>query len=248
MKLTRPICLAIALLACGLCASLAQAQDEQQMRIEKALASPERSDEAKSRDEGRKPLQVIQFLGIKTGDKVVDVIAGGDWYTEVLSAAVGPQGKVYSQNPPYFTGRPGFLDSEQALVGRLGNVQPIHGDLPDDIVGQADAAITALNFHDIYNHNGEDGAVKWLEGVYQALKPGGVFGVIDHIGIEGQDNTKLHRVPIAVVRDVLEKAGFTIEAESDLLRNPDDDHTRYIRAEGLRWHTDRMLIRARKPM
>jgi len=100
----------------------------------------------------------------------------------------------------------------------------------------------------MYNRNGEEGAVKWVESVYQALKPGGVFGVIDHVGVEGQDNTQLHRVPIAMVREVLEKAGFTVEAESDLLRNPQDDHTQFIRTEGLRWHTDRMLIRARKPM
>ena len=247
MKTKPTAWLMLGLLVLGLNATHVQAQNEQELRMREALASPERSDENKSRDEGRRPMQVIQFLGIKTGDTVVDVIAGGLWYTEVLSAAVGPEGKVWSQNGPFMVERPGFLEMETALDERLGNVQPIHGDLPDGIAGQADAAITALNFHDVYNREGEAGADRFLAGVYASLKPGGVFGLIDHVGVDGQDNAQLHRVGINVARAALERAGFVIEAESDLLRNPQDSHTQGIRESGLRWHTDRMLFRARKP-
>ncbi len=247
MKPNRFSWLPVALVALMHSVPAVHAQDEQASRMQAALASSERSEEARSRDAGRKPIAVVQFLGIETGDTVVDVIAAAGWYTEVLSAAVGPGGKVYAQNPPFFTDREGFVDAETALHQRLGNAAAVHGDLPGAIAGQADAAISALNFHDIYQRGGAEGAVAWARGVYDSLKPGGVFGVIDHVGADGQDNAALHRVPAAAARQVLTDAGFVVEAESDLLHNPEDDHTLGIREEGLRWNTDRFLIRARKP-
>ena len=159
-------------------ATLALAQDEQVSRIRTALASPERSTTNRDWDAARKPVETVQFVGIKTGMTVVDVFAVGGWFTEVLSAAVGPTGKVYAQNPDFFLRREGFIDSEKELHERLGNVEAVHGDLPDGIAGQADAAITALNLHDMYNsQGGEAAAIGMLKGIYDALKPGGVLGV-----------------------------------------------------------------------
>jgi predicted methyltransferase len=154
---------------------------------------------------------------------------------------------VLAQNPQFFVSQPGFVDREKARHDRLGNVQALHGDLASaGIAGQADAAITALNLHDLYNgQNGEAAAVAFAKGIHDALKPGGVFGVIDHVGIAGQNNAQFHRIEIAQARDVLTKAGFRIEAESDILRNPGDDHTKPVRDMGGR--TDQFLIRARKP-
>jgi predicted methyltransferase len=80
----------------------ARAQDEQAARMRAALASPARPAEEKERDAVRKPVETVQFLGIETGDTVIDVIAAGGWFTEVLSAAVGPSGKVLAQNPEFF--------------------------------------------------------------------------------------------------------------------------------------------------
>ena len=209
-------------------------------------ASPDRAAENKARDEVRKPIETIQFLGIKTGQTVIDVVAFGGWFTEVLSAAVGPSGKVLAQNPMFFTQRPGFADTEKALHDRLGNVMAVHGDLgANGVTAQADAAITALNLHDIYNMQGEEGAVAFLKDVYGALKPGGVFGIVDHVGVAGQDNAAFHRIEIAKARDVITKAGFTIEAESDILHYAGDDHTKPVFQMGR--HTDQFLIRARKP-
>jgi predicted methyltransferase len=82
--------------------SLANAQDEQAVRMRTALAAQGRPAEDKARDAVRKPIETIQFLGIETGDTVIDVIAAGGWFTEVLSAAVGPTGKVLAQTPEYF--------------------------------------------------------------------------------------------------------------------------------------------------
>src|SRR5512134_379521 len=225
----------------------ALAQDEQVARMRTALASSDRPAEDKARDAVRKPIETVQFVGIKTGQTVIDVIAVGGWFTEVLSAAVGPSGKVIAQNPVFFTQREGFAATEKAQHDRLGNVQAVHGELAaNGVVAQADAAITALNLHDLYNgQNGEATAVAFAKGVYDALKPGGVFGVIDHVGIAGQDNAGFHRMQVAQAEDVLTKAGFTIEAESNILANPADDHTKGVR--DMARHTDQFLIRARKP-
>jgi predicted methyltransferase len=241
-----PWALALCLLGVTL-GTAVHAQDEQVTRMRAALASPDRPAAEKERDAARKPIETVQFLGLETGQTALDVIAAGGWFTEVLSAAVGPTGKVYSQNPGFFTSRPGFAEAEAARVSRLGNVTPIHGDVADgNINGQVDVAITALNLHDLYNgQNGEAAAVAFAKGVYDALKPGGVFGVIDHVGIAGQDNAAFHRIQLQQAKDVLTKAGFTIEAESDILKNPADDHTKGVRDVGGR--SDQFLIRARKP-
>ena len=248
MKLVKSTMWTLALCVIGTAfGALAQAQNEQAARMRTALAAPGRPAEDKERDAVRKPIETVQFLGIETGDTVIDVIAVGGWFTEVLSAAVGPSGKVLAQNPQFFVSREGFAAAEKARHDRLGNVEAVHGELAAaGIVAQADGAITALNLHDLYNgQNGEAAAVAFAKGVYDALKPGAVFGVIDHVGIEGQNNAQFHRIQLGQAKDVLTKAGFRIEAESNILHNPADDHTKGVR--DMARHTDQFLIRARKP-
>ena len=248
MKFSKRTSWAVALcILGGALSSIANAQDEQVTRMKAALASPDRPQAEKDRDAARKPVETIQFAGIKTGQTVLEVIAVGGWFTEVLSAAVGPSGKVYAQNPNFFTSRPGFAEAEKARDDRLKNVTPIHGDLPDQsLLGKADVALTALNLHDIYNSAGEDAAVALCKGVYEDLKPGGTFIVIDHVGIAGQDNKMFHRIELAQAKAVLTKAGFKIDAESDLLKNPKDDHTKGVRDPSVQGHTDQFMIRAKK--
>jgi predicted methyltransferase len=248
MRFARQTSWALALCVLGgALSSVANAQNEQVTRMKAALASPDRPAKDKERDAARKPIDTVQFAGIKTGQTVLEVIAVGGWFTEVLSAAVGPTGKVYAQNPTFFTGRPGFAEAEKAQHDRLKNVTPIHGDLPDpNLKGKADVALTALNLHDIYNMGGEDAAVALCKGVYEDLKPGGTFVVIDHVGIAGQDNKTFHRIQLSQAKEVLTKAGFKIDAESDLLKNPKDDHTKGVRDPSVAGHTDQFLIRAKK--
>ena len=236
------------LLSTAFC-QIVHAQEDQGARMRAALASPERSAENKARDAARKPIESVQFFGIKTGDTVVDMIAEAGWFTEVLSAAVGPNGHVYSQNPAFFP----ETDASKAFLKRLGNAESVRVPLAQaGIVGKADAVVTAMNLHDIYNGfgnqpAGEPAAVAFVKTLYDALKPGGVLAVIDHVGVAGQDNVKLHRMLLQQARDVLQKAGFTIEAESKLLANPADDHTKGVMDPALRGHTDQFMIRARKP-
>jgi predicted methyltransferase len=89
--------------------------------------------------------------------------------------------------------------------------------------------------------------VDFLKSLHAALKPGGVLGVIDHVGVAGQDNKTLHRMLPQQARDALTKAGFTIEAESNMLANSADDHTKGVFDPAVRGTTDQFMLRARKP-
>lgn len=213
--------------------------------FEAALNADERPAEDKERDAARKPAKVLKFLGIDAGMTILDISASTGWYTEVLSAAVGPDGRVIAHNPVRRQER-----TESAIAAkaeRLGNITVMFADFGNmGLDSVADAALTALNFHDLQNR-GEASGQAFLGDAYKALKPGGVLGVIDHEGNAGQDNAALHRIEVEVTKSALEKAGFVVEAVSDILDNPEDDQTLNIRDESLQRNTDRFVIRARKP-
>ncbi len=210
-----------------------------------ALMASARPAEEKARDAARKPREVLNFVGINAGMTVLEISAGAGWYTEVLSAAVGADGHVIAQNSPRFEARVG--DASHARAERLGNVDVRFADIGAlGLSDEVDAAFTALNLHDGANRS-EEAGMAFLEGIYAALEPGGVLGLVDHVGIEGQDNQALHRMEKATAIEMLTRAGFEVEAESDMLMNSADDHTLNIRDDSVRYVTDRMLIRARKP-
>ena len=210
-----------------------------------ALSAAERSAEDRERDAARQPRQVLEFLGIEAGMLVLDVAAGAGWYTEVLSATVGDDGHVISQNS--FTYGPRNAATVAARAERLGNITMLfaaYGNFGLD--AEVDAALTGLNLHDFQNRSAEEAQV-FLSGIFMALKPGGVFGVIDHEGSAGLDNASLHRIELATAKEAIRNAGFVVEASSDVLHNPRDDHTLKYDDESLGRNTDRFLIRARKP-
>jgi len=228
--------------------TVARASDE----LSELLAKPERAEQDRTRDAGRKPAEVVAFLGIQPGMTVMDLIAGGGYYTEVLSLAVGPTGKVYAQNTQRsLQVRQGANAKEieaRLANGRLANVERLDKDFaglglaPESL----DAAVTALNYHDIYNGAGEASAIQFLRLIQGLLEPGGVLGIVDHIGDAGNDNAQLHRVELAKVRQAAEQLGFEIEA-SEILRNPEDDHTKSVFDPSIRGKTDRFVLKLRKP-
>jgi predicted methyltransferase len=218
-----------------------------------SLMDESRSTEDKARDGGRKPAEVMAFLGVEEGMTVIDVIAAGGYYTEVLSRTVGRRGKVYAQNP---AGVLKFRDgaNDKALTTRLADNRLPNvirwdrettelGIAPDSI----DFALTALNFHDMYNSSGKDAAVGFSKLIFDVLKPGAVFGVIDHEGAAAADNQALHRIQGGLALEALLEAGFSIESTSDTLRNPEDDLSKMVFDASIRGKTDRFLIKAVKP-
>lgn len=218
-----------------------------------ALASADRPAADKARDADRKPAELMEFFGVKPGMTTVDIIALGGYVTEVLSVAVGPNGKVYAQNPPVALQlREGLYAkeiTERLASNRLPNVVRVDGDLPATsqiAPGSVDVAITMMNYHDVRNRSPEV-AVGFLKAVHTMLKPGGVLGVTDHVGNDGADNAALHRIPKHFLIEDAKAAGFTIDGESDVLKHTADDHTKLVFDPTLRGKTDQFAVRLRKP-
>jgi predicted methyltransferase len=217
-----------------------------------ALASADRPAEDKARDADRKPADLMRFFGVQPGMTTVDIIALGGYVTEVLSVAVGPNGKVYAQNPPIALQLRDGMYAKQItdrLAGdRLKNVVRVDADLPASSQippGSVDVAITAMNYHDVRNRNPGDG-VAFLKAIHTMLKPGGVLGVTDHVGIDGANNAQLHRIPKHFLIEDAKAAGFAVDGESDMLAHAADDHAKMVFDPTLRGKTDQFVIRLRK--
>lgn len=209
--------------------------------LERAMANPDRPAADKERDASRQAPAVLNALGLEAGMTVLDINASGGWYTEVLSYAVGPNGKVLMQN------RPGGRAAEAATAkaDRLANVEEWLVPISDIPANSVDFAITALNFHDFHNSN-PAAAQGILAQVMGALKSGGILGVIDHEGTYGADNEALHRIAFEdAVKAVLE-AGFVLAGASDVLDNDADDHTVGPFDPSLERNTDRIVLKFMK--
>lgn len=257
--MTRTRTLATLILAAGLAlpvlaAAAGNAADDAP-RAERPAAGG-RPEADRARDASRRPAEVLAFLGIGPGMTVMDLIAAGGWYTEVLAEAVGPEGTVYTQNPPRVLAfREGAYDrelTERLAGGRLPNVVRLDRELAEvDLPpGSLDAALTAQNVHDVYGEGGPQGekALRdFLRRVRALLEPGGVLGVIDHAAVPGTHDASLHRIDEATVVAAARDAGLEVAARSDLLRNPGDDRTRRVFDPAVRGRTDRFLLKLRRP-
>jgi predicted methyltransferase len=235
--------LAAAALMCG------QAFAIDEVRLAAALNSAERSDADKALDAARQPIAVLSFLGLEEGMTVMDVMASGGWYTEVLSHAVGPQGKVLMHNNPASLARGTTAETVNNRVnGRLNNVERVENTFDQLGVAPAsvDLAITHLNFHDVYNAN-PDNAMAMLAAIKEALKSGGILGIADHRGNLGADNTALHRIPLDTVAKAATDAGFYVVGVSDALYVDSDPRTAGPFDESLGRNTDRILLKLMKP-
>lgn len=213
--------------------------------LAEAILDSQRPAQDKERDENRKAPEILEFMGVKQGDSVLDVIAMGGWYSEVLSYAVGGSGTVYMHNNPIaITER--STDERAERTSRLKNVNDFVGSIGQIPAGSIDFAITALNFHDVYNRS-EDDSHQLLRQIYSALKPGGVLGIIDHKGTPGADNVTLHRITFEDAVTSAVEAGFVLTGTSSILKNSDDDHTLGPFDPSLGRNTDRLVLRLAKP-
>ncbi len=212
--------------------------------IATAVADTARPDADKARDTVRKPAEIVAFAGVKPGDKVAEIAPGGGYYTRILSKAVGPEGKVYALMPAFFANRPGGLDAINALAEQYGNVEVVVIDyaateLPEPV----DLVWTTENYHDLAH-----GDIATVNGwAFKALKPGGIYFVEDHAapGTGTSATSTLHRIDPAAVKEQVGAAGFTLEAESDLLHNPNDPHD--VNPREVQPTSDKFALRFRKP-
>jgi len=204
-------------------------------------------------DPALKREEVLAFVGVKPGDRVADIIAGR--FVRAFSAAVGPKGKLYAVMPaeivkahPEVTGMlKGAADSAGANVEVL--TPPINAmGLP---AAGLDVVFIRQNYHDLYDKfMGPADVPGFNRQVFAALKPGGVYVILDHAAAPGAEmavTETLHRIDEARVKKDVLAAGFKLDGESHVLANPADDHTKGVFDPSIRGKTDQFLLRFRKP-
>lgn len=239
------------------CAALAAEPASIHPAITGAIESPDRPAKDRERDEGRKPGLVLEFFGVRPGQTLIEYFGAGGITAEILSRAVGPKGKVYMQNPPWVFERPNMVKAvaDRLANDRLPNVVRLDKSLNDLGLrpSSVDGAVMNLVFHDMFWLSEDVPDV--LKDLYTALRPGGFVGVVDHAAPEGtgaelakdRDNGP-HRIDEDFARRMFLEAGFVLEAESDVLRNRDDDRQKPFFAPEMKGKTtDRFVLRFRKP-
>lgn len=232
-------------------ATAATEVDEVPSALREAVAHGARPAEDRARDGDRKPARVLAFFGIEPGMKVAEMMAGRGYYAEILARAVGSDGTVYVHNTPYVVDK--FADGPLTeRLDQLGLGNTVRRDRPLEDPGlpegELDAVLMILFYHDTYWMDVDRDAMN--AAIYAALKPGGVFGVVDHHARQGAgtDEVKsLHRIEPHIVRREILEAGFELDAESDLLRHPEDDRTTNVFDDAIAGETDRFVFRFRKP-
>lgn len=217
-----------------------------------AVADPSRLEDHRARDEGRKPAEILALADIKSGARVADLAAGGGYYTAILSRQVGPDGVVYAVDPVrIFEAFPNAAKTFPAYLEKdpRENINYSVQKLDELVFPEPlDAIMMGLYYHDTLWTGVDRAAMN--KAVYDALKPGGVFIIIDHNAAEGASEAvaqELHRMPRGIVMPELRAAGFELVAESDLLASDSDDYARSVFEEDLRGKTDRFVQVFRKP-
>jgi predicted methyltransferase len=222
--------------------------------ITAAVADPDRPAEDKARDADRKPAACIAFAGIKPGDKVVDLMPGKGYFTKIFARIVGAKGWVYGFYPSEIDA----MYAKRRLTipppddPRYTNVSSLHAPIVAFVAPEKlDVVWTSQNYHDLHDKFfGPVDIAAFNKAVFNALKPGGVFIVLDHAAEAGsglRDTDTLHRIDPAVVKAEVETAGFRFVGESKGLRNPADPHTAPVFDKSIRGHTDQFLFKFSKP-
>jgi predicted methyltransferase len=226
--------------------------------IEAAIGSPDRLPGDADEDSWRRPAEVLTFLQVHRGERVLDYFSAGGYFTELLARAVGPDGQVIAYNNPAYLKFAADKPEQRYGKERLANVAQLTTP-PEELPLQSnsiDAALFFLSYHDLHwiAKKGEwapTDPAKSLAQLVAGLKPGATVVVVDHAAPAGSDPAQsvdaMHRIDPAVVRREFEAAGLVFDGDSDLFRNPADDHSKPVFDESIRHHTDQFMFRFRKP-
>ena len=209
-----------------------------------------------ARDVDRKPAETLAFTGIKPGDYVADYAAGSGYFTRLFSSVVGSKGRVYAVVP-------GALLMYPNIVKGIAEVQTFSMKHPNVSVTVADALEgikysekldlfwISQNYHDLKDpFMGPVDMTAFNKAVFAALKPGGIYVVLDHSAVAGAPadvTDTLHRIEKSVVLHEVEAVGFKLDSESTLLANPADPRTAGVFDQSIRGHTDQFILKFRKP-
>jgi len=221
-----------------------------------AIADSNRPSADTERDANRKPLETMEFAGIAPGEIIAELLPGGGYFTRLFSKAVGSAGHVYALVPaprpdasastPDFSARIKSLAADPNYPNVSVVVEPfsqLKTPAPVDLVW------TSQNYHDLHNFPGLD-LVVFNQMVFEALKPGGLYVILDHATAPGAgagETATLHRIDPETVKKEVLAAGFLFVGSSDLLRRPGDPHTATVFDPAIRGRTDQFILKFRKP-
>lgn len=225
--------------------------------IQAIVDDPARPQSERDLDPGRRPAELLAFLALAPGMKAADIGAGMGYTTFLLARAVGPDGRVYAQNPRFVRERftePGF--SERMATPAFANVVRVDQEFNQPVpaeVHDLDLVINFLFYHDTYWMKVDNAAMN--RAIFAALRPGGAYVIVDHSALAGAGSSgsqTLHRVEESLVRGEVEAAGFRLAATADFLRNPADARDwnaspRAAAEAGRRGQADRFILKFIKP-
>jgi predicted methyltransferase len=252
--------LSVAFACCALLGlSLVGAASVDQSRrdaIAAAVADPSRPTTDTERDANRKPAETLAFAGIRPGDRVADFIANSGYFTRLFANLVGPRGHVYAVELNEIVDFPNVAASYKALQAWVRDrpnitLDTVPASTPIAFPEKVDVFWISQNYHDLGDKFlGPLDVAKFNKQVFDALRPGGLYIVLDHVAATGSpaDVTEtLHRIDPAVVRQQVEAAGFVFVGASKVLASPADDHTRKVFDPAIQGHTDQFIYKFRKP-
>jgi predicted methyltransferase len=221
-----------------------------------AVADPSRPESDTARDADRKPAQTLVFAGIKSGDKVADYVADSGYFTRLFATVVGSNGHVYAVEPTAFFQFEHFVKEAAELQGYAVTHPNVTVTTAAALEGvkfpeKLDLFWIARDYHDLHDEfMGPVDIAAFNKAVYNALKPGGFYVVLDHSAAPGAPanvTETLHRIESSTVRREVEAAGFKFDSESSILANPADPRTAKVFDKTIRGHTDQFILKFRKP-
>ena len=220
-----------------------------------AVADPSRPDSDTTRDADRKPALTLMFVGIKSGDKIADYVADAGYFTRLFASVVGSTGHVYAVEPTAFLKFEHFVKAVAELQGYAVTHPNVTVTTAAALEGlkfpeKLDLFWISQNYHDLHDEfMGPVDTTAFNKAVYSALKPGGVYVVLDHsaaLGAPANVTETLHRIESSTVRREVEAAGFKFDSESSILANPADPRTAKVFEQTIRGHTDQFILKFRK--
>jgi predicted methyltransferase len=255
MRKLASLLFAVALSAPIACSKSAAPAPDLQTTIQSAVADPARPADYRKADPLRKPAETLAFSGVKPGMTVGEFYPAGGYFTRMLSDVVGPSGHIYTIEN---AGWNDSVNDDRKMLGE-GKWKNVSLDVKPfgsvDFPKPLDLAWVTQNYHDLkidqYGPNGKAvDTVAFDRAVYKALKPGGIFFILDHQGPPGltaEQIAKMHRINRDVVVKEVTSAGFKLAAEGTFLRRPGDDHSKPIFDPSIRGHTDQYALKFVKP-
>lgn len=217
--------------------------------IKSAIEAADRPAEQKEIDAARKPAETLMLAGLKQGDHIAEITSFGQYYSAILSAAVGPNGKVDLYDMPYMETINDATKKGQAFSDAHANTSYTVVHYNDiEFAPDLDAVYNILYYHDLQPQMVDTAAMN--KKIFAALKTGGTYFVIDHQAEAGsgwRDAGTIHRMAKQTIIDEITAAGFVLATDSNLLANAEDDRSKMVFSPGTRRHTDQAVLVFQKP-